>query len=83
MTNTDYQQWRQRAAQELVYWTALQPGEDGYEHHKQGLFDHTECYLNHVQKGKLCTTLYPEAKNRSGNQRKFLQHQWSPEPRDE
>ncbi|WP_257266309.1 hypothetical protein [Endozoicomonas sp. ONNA2] len=61
VTDADYQQWLQRAAQELVYWTGLQPGEEGYESFRQSLFNHNECYLNHIEQGKLSTELYPEA----------------------
>ncbi|WBA80846.1 hypothetical protein [Endozoicomonas sp. GU-1] len=61
ITDAGYHQWLQRAAQELVYWTGLQPGEEGYESFRQSLFNHNECYLNHIEQGKLSSKLYPEA----------------------
>ncbi len=61
-SDAEYQQWLHRAAQEVVYWTALQPGEEQYEQLPQSRFDHAQCYLNHATgQRKLSPELYPEA----------------------
>ncbi|USE38438.1 DUF4116 domain-containing protein [Endozoicomonas sp. SCSIO W0465] len=56
----EYQAWLNRVAQEVLYWTALQPGEPGFDQLAKGEYDPTDCYLNHIGNDKhLCETLYP------------------------
>ncbi|WP_257297299.1 DUF4116 domain-containing protein [Endozoicomonas sp. YOMI1] len=56
----EYQAWLGRVAQEVLYWTALQPGEPGFEQLPEGEYNPADCYLNHITNDKhLCDTLYP------------------------
>ena len=65
-SDAEYQQWLHRAAQEVVYWTALQPGEEQYDQLQQSRFDHVQCYLNHFSnQRKLSLELYPEATHKN------------------
>lgn len=69
--DAEYQQWLDRAALEIVYWTALQPGEKGVG--SGGVAD--DCYLNHIQQGFLSDTLYPRENYAGVGQASFFNDQ--------
>ncbi|WP_257287782.1 hypothetical protein, partial [Endozoicomonas sp. SESOKO2] len=55
---TTYRSWLTRTAEEILYWTAIQPHE-ATDHCTFTPSD--ECYSEHIkQNGKLDTTLYPK-----------------------
>uniref|UniRef100_UPI0021474321 hypothetical protein n=1 Tax=Endozoicomonas sp. ONNA2 TaxID=2828741 RepID=UPI0021474321 len=56
----EYRAWLARVAQEVLYWTALQPGEPGFTQLPKGDYDPADCYQNHIAKDEhLCEALYP------------------------
>ena len=59
----EYQSWLGRVAQEVLYWTALQPGEPGFDQlpeGEEGEYDPADCYQNHIANDEhLCEALYP------------------------
>ena len=72
-THDHFQIWLERAAREVVYWTAAQPA---YESPNTPAFsaadsqwDHRHCYAIDLRRtGKLCTTLYPNQPLKLGKQ---------------
>ncbi|WP_257294539.1 DUF4116 domain-containing protein [Endozoicomonas sp. YOMI1] len=55
----EYQTWLDRVAQEILYWTALQQGEPGFDLLPKGKYDPADCYLNHINDEHLSEALYP------------------------
>ncbi len=56
-----YQKWLTRTAEEILYWTALQPNEEGFDRLEKnaGDFDPNDCYGNHINETKAFSpTLY-------------------------
>uniref|UniRef100_UPI0021483AF8 hypothetical protein n=1 Tax=Endozoicomonas sp. ONNA2 TaxID=2828741 RepID=UPI0021483AF8 len=69
----EYQAWLARVAQEILYWTALQPCEPGFEQLPEGEYNPADCYLNHVTNDKhLCDTLYPVGAYTALSQKTFF-----------
>ena len=57
-----YQKWLERSAQEILYWTALQPDEEGFAELKVngGDYDPDDCYSRHIDDTqRFCPELYP------------------------
>ncbi|WP_257275126.1 hypothetical protein, partial [Endozoicomonas sp. SESOKO4] len=64
-----YRSWLTRTAEEILYWTAMQPHEVK-DNCTFTLSD--ECYSEHIkQSGNLDTTLYPKALRRFDIHKKF------------
>ncbi|WP_299728600.1 hypothetical protein [uncultured Endozoicomonas sp.] len=62
LDDVQYQKWLQRAAIEVVYWTALQPDEEGFDQlNSASQFDLEDCYSTHCndQRGRFSMELYP------------------------
>ncbi len=69
LDDTQYRSWLTRSAQEILYWTALQP----YEVRDNRAFDPgCEFYSEHLkQTGHLDKTLYPETLHLADEEKKF------------
>ncbi|WP_252176700.1 hypothetical protein [Endozoicomonas sp. 4G] len=67
--DTQYRAWLTRSAQEILYWTALQP----YEATEHCTFTpNSECYSEHLKDtGRLDKTLYPKPLHYLEEQKKF------------
>ncbi|MGI2026122.1 DUF4116 domain-containing protein [Endozoicomonas acroporae] len=56
----EYQALLVRVAQEILYWTALQPDAPGFAQLPLGEYDPTDCYMNHINDQHLSKALYPD-----------------------
>ncbi|WP_257280952.1 DUF4116 domain-containing protein [Endozoicomonas sp. ISHI1] len=69
----EYREWLGRVAQEVLYWTALQPCESGFDQLTGSEYDQADCYLNHVKNNKrLSETLYPYGAGKRLSEKNFL-----------
>ncbi|WOG28352.1 DUF4116 domain-containing protein [Endozoicomonas sp. 8E] len=69
----EYREWLGRVAQEVLYWTALQPCESGFDQLTGGEYDPADCYLNHVKNNKrLSETLYSYGAGKLLSEKNFL-----------
>ncbi|WP_422462608.1 DUF4116 domain-containing protein [Endozoicomonas sp. ALB115] len=58
--DNEYQAWLVRVAQEILYWTALQPDAPGFAQLPLDEYDPTDCYMNHINDQQhLSKALYP------------------------